>query len=361
MEGDKIGPAYVIKMYNPKHDVWAFTVIDNIKRGPSKGGIRMTGTVNEEEVGRLARAMTLKNAVADLPFGGGKSGIAFDPKGADEKTKKEIVKWFGESLKMYAPKYYIAAPDMNMAEIEMQWLIEGHGDSKAATGKPADMGGLPHELGSTGFGVAHAAKTALEHKGIEVKGATVAIEGYGNVGVFAAQFLTEMGAKIVAVSDSKGAIHNPDGLDWKKVLEIKKDKGSVIEYEDAEKIEGTKIFELDVDVLIPAALPDVIHEKNINNIRAKIIVEGANIPMKEELEEELHEKGILIVPDFVANAGGVISSYAEHVEKGEEEMFRLVEEKITKNTKEILDRAKETGESPRKTAEKIARERIEGI
>ena len=204
MKGDTLGPSYVIQMYNPKHDVWAVTVIDNIGRGPGKGGIRMTGTVGVEEVSRLARAMTLKCAMADLPFGGAKSGIMVDPKTISKEAKREIVVWFGEQLRMYAPKYYISAPDINMAEEEMRWFVEGHGDPKAITGKPKDLGGLPHELGSTGFGVAHSAKMALEFKGIPVQGATIAIEGYGNVGVFAHKFLEEMGAKIVAVSDSRG-------------------------------------------------------------------------------------------------------------------------------------------------------------
>lgn len=359
MQGDFLGPAYVIQMYNPKHNVWAFTVIDNLKRGPGKGGIRMTGTVSVEEVSRLARAMTLKCAMADLPFGGAKSGIAADPKAVSKEVKREIVTWFGKQLQMYAPTYYIAAPDINMAEEEMRWLVDGHGNPKATTGKPKDLGGLPHELGSTGFGVAHAAKMALEFKGIPVQGASVAIEGYGNVGIFAHKFLEEMGANIVAASDSKGAIYNPEGLKYAELLETKQTKGTVTAHEKGEKIDGKKIFELEVDVLIPAALPDVINKSNAENIKAKIIVEGANISIVPECVEELGKRGVLIIPDFVANAGGVISSYAEHMGYDEKKMFELVEEKITKSVKATLARSKETGEIPRRAAEEIVKERLE--
>lgn len=358
IQGDALGPAYVIQSYNHKHNVWAVTVIDNLKRGPGKGGIRMTGSVSAEEVARLARAMTLKCAMADLPFGGAKSGITVDPKTISKEAKREIVTWFGESLRMYAPKYYISAPDINMAEEEMRWFVEGHGDPKTITGKPKDLGGLPHELGSTGFGVAHSAKMALEWKKIPIQGATAAIEGYGNVGVFAHKFLEEIGAKIIAVSDSRGGIYNPNGLKHSELLAIKQTKGTVVEHDKGEKIEGKKIFELDVDVLIPAALPDVINPSNAENVRAKIIVEAANIAIVPKCVEELHKRGVLVIPDFVANAGGVISSYAEHMGYDEKKMFELVQEKIEKSVKAMLERSKEKGEIPRRAAEVIALERL---
>jgi glutamate dehydrogenase/leucine dehydrogenase len=247
-----------------------------------------------------------------------------------------------------------------MAEEEMRWLVGAHGSPKATTGKPVDMGGLPHELGSTGFGVAQAAKVALEFKGIDVKGATVAIEGFGNVGSFAFKFLSEMGVRVVAVSDSRGVIYNEEGLDYEKLLSVKKEKGSVVNYEEGEILEGEKIFGLSVDVLIPAALPDVIHEKNcVAELKAKIIVEGANISVTAKCVDILHERGVLIVPDFVANAGGVISSYVEHIGGTEEDMFKMVEERITNSVRTMLERAGENNEDPRKVAEKIALERLE--
>src|SRR3989344_3440980 len=208
---DNLGPRYVVKVFNHEFGVQGVLVIDNTKLGPGKGGIRMTPTVGEEEVARLARAMTYKNVLAGIPFGGAKAGIAFDPKTADPKQKKKIVEWFARELKPFLLKYYIAGPDINMTEKEMAMFVQTAGDRRTATGKPERLGGLPHELGSTGYRVAEAAKIALAHRGLPLAGARVAIEGFGNVGTFTCKFLEEVGAKIVAVSDSKGAIYNPHG------------------------------------------------------------------------------------------------------------------------------------------------------
>lgn len=352
------GPEYILKVYNPKFNVWGFLVIDSTILGPGKGGIRMTAGVSEEEVLRLARAMTLKNALADIPFGGAKSGIVFNPDLSGEKTKKEIIEWFAKKLKPFCPKYYIAGPDINTGEKEMEWFVGATGEKKSATGKPLRLGGLPHELGSTGFGVVQAVKVALEFLGVDIKKSAVAIEGFGNVGSFTFKFLNEMGAKIVAVSDSRGAIFNKRGLDYGKVIEVKSKTGSVANYRDARKIKNKAIFETEVDVLIPAALPDVINKENVGKIKSKIIVEAANIPIKERFERMLHKKGVLIVPDIVANSGGVISSYAEYKGYGKDKMFDLVKEKITKSARRILSAAEENKKLPRDIALEIASERI---
>ncbi|TAL47551.1 Glu/Leu/Phe/Val dehydrogenase [archaeon] len=358
IEKDEFGPEYVIEVYDPETKLKGILVIDSTARGPGKGGIRMTPTVNAEEVFRLARAMTWKTALADLPFGGAKSGIIADPKKISREQKEALVRAFSRALKIVCPSKYVAAPDMNTAEEEMKWFAEENGSMQSCTGKPADMGGIPHELGSTGFGVAHSAVVAMEHAGMDVNGASVAIEGYGNVGVFAAKFLSEFGAKIVAVSDSKGVIYDENGLDVEKLMQVKQQTKSVINYKPGNVLRGEEIFELSVDVLIPAAQPDVINERNVDKVKAKIIVEGANIPMSVEIEEKLHDKEILVVPDFVANAGGVISSYIEYIGGTPEEMFKMVEEKIKKNTKIVLDRARSDDVSPRDAAMKIAKERI---
>src|SRR3989338_9641566 len=185
---DPLGPEYIIKVYNPDKDIWGYCVIDNTRRGPGKGGIRMTPSVTEEEVARLARAMTLKNSLADIPFGGAKSGIACDPKRMTPKEKKEVIQWFARALKPVLISKYIAGPDVNTTEKEMQHFVEAARNRKAATGKPAKLKGLPHELGSTGYGVAIAAREALDYKGIDINGARIAIEGFGNVGTFAFKF-----------------------------------------------------------------------------------------------------------------------------------------------------------------------------
>ncbi len=356
---DEFGPEKIIEVYDPKVKLHGFVVIDNTVRGPGKGGIRMTPTVTIEEVFRLARTMTWKTALADLPFGGAKSGIvASEEEIKNKERKKELMIAFGKALKNIAPKIYIAAPDINTGEEEMRWFVEGNGNLKSTTGKPKDLGGLPHELGSTGFGVYHATLIAAKFLKMDIKNSTVAIEGFGNVGSFTAKFLHKEGAKIVAVSDSKGVIYNKDGIDIEKLLEVKKQTGSVINYKPGEVLPSDKIFELDVDILIPAAMPDVINEKNVDKIKAKIIVEASNIPAKPEIEEILHNKGILVVPDFVANAGGVISSYAEYRGYDEKKAFSLIEKKIVKNVKLVLKRARKMNVKPRDAALEIAKERV---
>ena len=356
---DEFGPEKIIIVYDPKTGMKGVSVLDNTALGPAKGGIRMESDVTIKEVSRLARAMTWKCALADLPFGGGKSGIMADPTQMTKQKKMEIVKAFSRAVKPYVPSQYIAAPDMNMAEEEMRVFAEANGDKNACTGKPADMGGIPHELGSTGFGVYHATLVAIEHAGIDVRKTTVAVEGFGNVGIFTAEFLAKKGAKIVAVSDSKGCIYNKNGLDIEKLKKIKQDTGAVRNYKPGEVMANEKLFELPVDILIPGARPDVITKENVNKIRAKIIVEAANIPTTAELEAELHKRGVLVVPDFVANAGGVISSYVEYIGGTPEKMFKIVEEKIVKNTKLVLERSTKKKITPRQAAEEIAKERVE--
>lgn len=360
---DELGPEKILEVYDPKTGMKGFTVIDNTALGPAKGGIRMTPSVDVAEVFRLARTMTLKCALAELPFGGGKSGIIFDKK--DVKKKEEYIRSFARAIKPICPSEYVAAPDINTSEKEMAAFVEANGNFQSATGKPLELCytkngkkscGLPHELGSTGFGVFYAVESALKHLKIPMRNAAVAIEGFGNVGSFAFQYLDAHGARIVAISDSKGCLYNEDGINYEKIKKVKEEKGSVI-FGKGKKISGNKIFELPVDVLIPAALPDVINKNNMNRVKAKIIVEAANIPMPLDIEEKLSRK-VLIVPDFVANAGGVISSYAEYIGEGVEFMHKLVKEKISRNTTLVLDSAFRKKISPRKAAMEIALQRI---
>lgn len=355
---DKFGPEKILRVEDKKTGMKGFLVLDNLSLGPGKGGIRMTPTVTVDEVAKLARAMTWKNALADLPFGGAKSGIVADDKKLTREQKKAIVQAFSMALKPVCPSKYVAAPDMNMAEEEMRWFAEANGSLKACTGKPKDMGGIPHELGSTGFGTAHAARVAIEHKGLDIRDVSFAVEGFGNVGWFVSKFLTEWGAKLVAASDSRGTVYNPKGLDFKKLAKVKKEQGTVTNCKPGKVSSCENLFELPVDVLVPAAIPNSINEKNWDRIRAKIIAEGANIPATPEIEEKLHRKGILVVPDFVANSGGVISSYVEYTGGTAKQMFSLVEEKIKKNTKLVLERSDRKGVSPRVAALEIAKERI---
>lgn len=354
---DAYGPEKVVEVYNAKVGMKGFVVVDNTALGPGKGGIRMTPTVSMEEVFRLARTMTWKCAIADLPFGGAKGGIIADPKQLTAEKKAEIVKAYAEAMKMVAPEYWVAAPDISMAEEEMRIFSDTIGDKKACTGKPKDMGGLPHELGSTGFGVYHSALVALKHMGLDVKKTTFAVEGFGNVGWFVSKFLTEAGAKLVGVSDSRGLIYNEKGIDFNKLAEIKKKEGTVIKY-PGKIMKDSEVVSLKCDVLITAAIPDLIKPSDVDNIKAKLIVCGANISMSHETEEMLHKHKILVVPDFVANAGGVISSYVEYINGDEKKMWKMVEEKITKNTDLVLKNAEKKKISPRTAAMEIAKERV---
>ena len=200
---------------------------------------------------------------------------------------------------------------MYMAEREMETFAKANGDMKSCTGKPKHLKGLPHELGSTGFGVYYSTKTALDFLGKDIKKTTVAIEGFGNVGVFAFKLLSEAGARIVAVSDSKGVIYNEKGIDFKRLEKAKEEKGSVINYGEGKVLKNHEIISVNADVLITAAIPDLIKDEDVNKIKFKLIVEGSNIPMSEKAERDLYKKGVLVIPDIIANAGGVISSYVE--------------------------------------------------
>jgi len=362
---DEFGPELIYEVYDHKTGLRGVTVVDNTALGPGKGGIRMTPTVDVEEVFRLARTMTWKNALAELPFGGAKSGIIADVRSISREKKKQLIQGFARALKPICPSRYIAAPDVNTAEEEMKWFVDANGSHHSATGKPANMCvkpgvkcGIPHEYGSTGYGVSIAALVAARHLGIDPKGMTVAIEGFGNVGTFAARHLEEAGAVIVAVSDSKGCVYDKGGMRYSDLAAAKERKGTVTAYRKGEVLPNGKIFEIPVDIIVPAAMPDVVTKESVGRVRARAVVEGANIPMTGDVEEALHRKGILVVPDFLANAGGVISSYAEYVGHNPRDMFKLVKEKIEKNSELVLRRAEKDGVKPRDTALAIAKERV---
>jgi len=357
------GPEYLVTVSDPSIGLEGYLVIDTTILGPGKGGIRMTPNVTLEEVYRLAHTMTWKNALAGIPFGGAKAGIRWN--GTTQEEKKKLVCRFAELLSPFIPKKYIAGPDVNTGVQEMQWFAETIGLWNAATGKASDycidrdgkkVCGLPHELGSTGFGVAVSVREALALLGKDIHQTTVAIEGFGNVGRFAFRFLKEWGVRIVAVADSKGTAYKEDGFNEMQLLALKDEKKSVTAYPDAKILTHDEVFGLDVDVLIPATVTDVIHAGNKDTIRARIISQGANIPMNEVIEEELNARGILVIPDFVANAGGVISSYIEYLGGTPEQMFPFVEEKITESCKKVINAWKETKKNPRTIAMEIAQD-----
>jgi glutamate dehydrogenase (NAD(P)+) len=348
---DDIGPEKILYVYDPKTKLKGILVVDNTARGPAIGGVRMAPDVSTEEVFRLARAMTFKNAAADIPHGGGKAGIIADPQ---TKNKHELVRSFARGIKPVTD--YVPGPDMGTDERCMGIV---HKEIGRAIGLPRDLGGIPlDEMGSTGYGVAISTEVACEYVLLDLSKASIAVEGFGAVGKAAVKFLREKGARIVAVSDSKGAIYEPDGLNYEKLLGIKETTGAVKNYKGGRIIENEQLFELPVDILIPGARPDVITEENVRDIKAALVVEAANIPATREAEKILHDRGILVVPDFIANAGGVITGAVEYTGGTENEVFDVIKEKTVKNTRQVLDMATNQKVPPRVAAEKMAKERV---
>lgn len=353
-EVDGFGPEKVVEVYDPLVGMRGVLVIDNTVLGPGKGGIRMTPTVDTHEVKRLARTMTWKCSLHKLPFGGAKSGIVADPKTMSKEKKMRIVESFARAIQELSPCEYVAAPDINISENEIRAFAKING-LKSATGKPADMGGIPHELGTTAWGVFQSTKIAAKHINLSLEGASVAIEGFGNVGSFTAKFLSEAGAKIVAVSDSRGTAYLAKGLDYEVLMKTKKETGTVSNYPGAKLMLNDAMPGLNVDILIPAAIPDFITIRDVNKIKAKLIVEASNIPTTPNIERMLWKRGITVVPDFVANAGGVIGSWVEWEGKSSKFAFKEITAREKKNTKRVLETAEKENMTPREAAMDIAR------
>jgi len=363
---DEWGPEKILQVYDPKTGMKGILVIDNSALGPGKGGIRMLSTVSTEEIFRLARTMTWKCALAKIPFGGAKSGIIANPKQISEQKKMDLIRAFSRALKRVCPSLYVAAPDINTGEEEMAAFAQENGSMKSATGKPAHLCvkpgmkcGIPHEYGSTALGVVQAAFTAANYvKDLDIDNATAAVEGFGNVGSFVVEYLTQIDVKVVAVSDSKGCIYNPDGLNYERLLGVKKKTGSVINYRPGKVLDNNDLFGLAVDILVPAALPDVINTENMDRVKAKMVVEAANLPVRPEIENILANRGVMVVPDILANAGGVISSYAEYRGYNPKRMLELVQRKIRQNTVKVIETAIDNNIELRDAAMKLAKEKI---
>ena len=351
---DDLGPEKIVHLYQPTLGLKAIVVIDNTAAGPAIGGTRMADDVSVEECFRLARAMTLKNAAASLSHGGGKSVIFADP-AMPGAQKEELIRAFAQGIKDLTG--YIPGPDMGTNEQAMAFVKDEIG---RAVGLPRELGGIPlDEIGATGLGLAVAAKAAEEFSGIALAGARVAVQGFGAVGQHAARFLEESGARLVAAADSRGMIENQDGLDIKSMIELKKNGGHVGDFNKGTKRSSDDIIDVDCDIWIPAARPDVIHDGNVERLKARLVLQGANIPATASAETRLHKKGILSIPDFIANAGGVICGSVEYHGGSESAALKTIREKIHLNTREILVKAKNEGLLPRAAAEIFARKNVE--
>ena len=316
----------------------------NTARGPAKGGIRYHPNITLNEIITLAALMTWKCAVVDVPFGGAKGGVACDTTKMSRDEIKHLTRRYTYEIAMLiGPESDIPAPDMYTNEQVMAWImdtystIKGYSVPGVVTGKPVCIGGSLGRKTATSQGLVTVLLEAVKHLGLSYKDLSVSIIGFGNVGAIAADILYEKGMRIVGLADSKAAIYNPKGLDIKAVKKHKSDKKSLAGFKDAEEVSVDELVGLRCDVLIPAALEGQINSKNANNVKARIIAEGANDPTTREADAILNEKGVFILPDILANAGGVVVSYFEWVQ--DIQRFFWQEDEIQKKLDGIMIKA----------------------
>ena len=317
--------------------------------GPTKGGIRYHPDLTMDEVTALSAWMTWKTAVAGLPLGGGKGGIRCNPKEMSKGELERLTRGYTRALARFIGPYSdVPAPDVYTDSQTMAWIMDeyshivGQNTFGVVTGKPISIGGSLGRNEATSRGLMYTVTKAAEYKGIDLKDATVAVQGYGNVGYHAARLLNELGCRIIAVSDSKGGIYNPDGLNPIQAFQYKKDTGFVTGYPDCKTVSNSELLELNCGILVPAALENQITQANAGRIKAKIIAEGANGPITPQADETLYKKDIFLIPDILANSGGVIVSYFEQVQNqmnyywSEEEVRSKLQSTITSAFKDVL-------------------------
>jgi len=368
---DDIGPEKIIELYHTQTQLKAIVVVDNTNLGPSIGGIRFAPDVSVKEVFTLARAMTFKNAAAEIPHGGGKAAIRGNPEkyAQDREKRKLLIESFAMGIKDI--KDYIPGPDMGTNEEDMQIIYDLIG---RATGRPKEKGGIPlDEFGLTGLGLIEALKVIEEENfidGLNLGEAKISIEGYGNVGKAVAKYVSPLGAKIIAVSDLLdyeknigGVVYNENGLDVGRLTELVNKGKSVVDYDgDAQIFKGKEnLYRLQAiksDVLVPAARAETINNGNMKYIDTKLILQGANKPLTLEAESYLHQKGIISAPDYIVNSGGVIACAEEYTNQTVEHCRERIIITIRKNTYEVFDRAKREKIIPREAANRMVVSRI---
>ncbi|MBW2062886.1 MAG: Glu/Leu/Phe/Val dehydrogenase [Deltaproteobacteria bacterium] len=327
-----------------------YRVQHNTLRGPAKGGIRYHPDVNLDEMRALAGWMTWKCAVVNIPFGGAKGGVKCDPKTMSQGEIERLTRrYIWEISPLIGPETDIPAPDVNTNPQVMAWIVDtystfkGYTCNSVVTGKPIEIGGSLGRLEATSRGAVYALREAAKRLDINLSQSTAVIQGYGNVGYYAAELMRELGIKVIAVSGSRGGILNHNGFDLKKVYEHRQKTGSVSNYPEAENITNAELLELPCDILVPAALEGVITLKNVQNIKAKIIVEGANGPTSPFADDILFDNGIFVIPDVLANAGGVTVSYFEWVQNiqklfwSEDDVNQRLDKVITKAFYEVYE------------------------
>ncbi|MEM6327693.1 MAG: Glu/Leu/Phe/Val dehydrogenase [Bacteroidota bacterium] len=323
-----------------------YRVQHNGARGPFKGGIRFSPHADEQEVKALAETMTYKTALVDVPFGGGKGGVNCDPRALTTHELEHVTRRYASRIHLIlGPNRDVPAPDMGTNAQTMAWIVDQYGrqhgyNPAVVTGKPLELGGSPGREQATGRGVMLVGLAAArDHMGKEPNELRVAVQGFGNVGMNAALLLAEAGATVVAVSDISGGYHRADGLDLEDVVRYTRREGgdgTLDGYSGSgvEFVSHADFMGLDCDVLVPAAMESAIHDENVNSVRASLIVEGANLPVTPEADRVLRERGVLVVPDILANAGGVIVSYFEWSQNFQQ--YRWAEETVNKRLEDVI-------------------------
>jgi glutamate dehydrogenase (NAD(P)+) len=350
---DTLGPQRIVHVHEPAIGLKAILVVDNVAAGPSIGGLRMAPDVSLEECVRLARAMSFKNAAAGLPHGGGKSVIVGDPAMAPQ-AKEALIRAFARAIGPIED--YIVGPDMGTDETAMAWV---HDEIGRSVGLPREIGGIPlDEIGATGHGLVAAAEVAAPRAGLALEGARVAVQGFGSVGKHAARLLAGRGAILVAAADSRGTLHDPQGLDVAALTALKASGGHLGEAAQGRVLDRDAIVGIDCDIWISAARPDVVRADNVGQLKARLVLQGANIGVTEEAERQLHRRGVLCVPDFIGNAGGVICAAVEYRGGSQEEALARIRDSIRANTAEVLERAGAEGTMPRRAAVAMAEARV---
>ena len=347
-----------------------YRIQHNGARGPYKGGIRYHESANLDEVRALAALMTWKNALIDVPFGGAKGGVQCDPRSLSLTENERLTRRFMAMISyIIGVNRDIPAPDMGTNAQTMAWMMDAYGQKYGytpgiVTGKPVELGGSPGREEATGRGVILCAVEAAKRKGLNFDGATVAIQGYGNVGFWATAIAVEFGAKVVAVSDVGGGTYNKNGIDLDALATHRKDSESVTTFDQGDKVSNEELLEIECDILIPAAIQGVVTSDNAESVRAKMLVEAANGPVTPVADDILNDNGVIVVPDILANSGGVTVSYFEWVQNIQQFRWELdnvneeLEKKMSAATAAVFDRAEAEGSSLRGAAFDIAVERV---
>jgi glutamate dehydrogenase (NAD(P)+) len=360
---DEIGPEKILYLHDPEVGLKGIIVVDTISLAGAGGGTRMLPDITTEEMCNLARAMTYKFQMIDLPMGGSKAGIWADPNMVKNK-KNAILTSFGRIAKPLMESGVNIASDMGTDTEDVETIYQGAGVENQSSGLSLkEKDGEPLENHATGFGVVMAAKSACEHAGMDIKGATVAIEGFGKAGGGVARYMMEAGARVVAMSNIDGTKYNPDGLDIKALLDSRQQQGdkALTLLKDVKTLSSDSIFSLPVDILVPGARPRVINSDNAHSVKARIISSIANNPVTDQAEQILLDDGVRVVPDFLSNVGGVVVAIVDVLGGTADNLFHALEYLLMPLTKEILTDAETEKTPPRLLAQQRIKRKIQEI